>query len=196
MQTVHNLLNNNSFSQEDFNFTSVLVNNNWVLVNDIKERKTIYHFHEDNVLSIKKNDTISKAKWHYVNPNYIRITGENDINVIKINFRDQDILTLDIDRKSNELAVFINESKSEIPLNTYDAITQYLHNKYINKAKNIIHNHKYYYIEKSVEYGPFTAKELMDKAKKDIISQYCFIRETNDDNYSKRLRIVDLIKAI
>lgn len=196
MQKVHNLIDKSNFSQEQFNFTSILTHSNWVLVNDINKRKTIYIFHEDNSLSIKKNDTVSKAKWHYVNPNYIRITTNNEINVIKITFRDEDILTLDIDRKSNELAVFINESNSKTPLNTYDSITAFLHAKYINKAKDIIYTHEYYYIEKSIEHGPFTAKELIDKAKNNTISSQCFIRETNDSDYSKRLRVEDLIKAI
>lgn len=196
MQTVHNILSNKNLYQDDFDFTSRLVNNNWVLVNEINQTKTIYNFFLDNLLTISKNGTVAKAHWHYVNPEYIRITSNNEINVIKINFRDDDILTLDIDRSSNELAVFINESKSTTPLNTRHAITEFLHNKYINKARTIIHNHEYYYIEKSIEYGPFTAKQLIDKAEKDNISAQCFIREPQDADYSKRLRIKDLIEAI
>jgi hypothetical protein len=185
-----------NFSQEQFNFTSLLVNCNWVLVNDIKSNKTTYFFHDNNVLSIKKNNSISTGKWHYVNPEYIRISSANEINVIKIAFRDDDILTLNINNKTNELAVFINESKSETPLDTHDKITAFLHAKYITKAKAIINTHEYYYIEKSKEYGPFTAKELIDKAKSNNISTQCFIRETNDGSYSKRLRIEDLMRVI
>ncbi|OIQ24030.1 hypothetical protein [Lacinutrix sp. MedPE-SW] len=185
----------NSFYHD--NIVSILVNQNWLLVNKIKEEKTTYVFSKDNVLTRTTNGTISKAKWHYVNENYIRITGEDgSINVIKMTFRNEDILTLDIDRKSNELAVFINETKSDKILNTYDDITTYLHAKYLSKAKNIIQNHLYYFINKSEEFGPFTAKELINKVKKGILSSQCFIRETNESNYNKRLRIKDLISVI
>lgn len=196
MQTVHNILSNNKLYPEDFNFTNRLVNNNWVLVNAIKQTKTVYNFFADNLLTISTNGTVSQAKWHYVNPEYIRITSNNEINVIKISFRDDDILTLDIDRRSKALAVFINESKSNTPLNSRDAITEFLHDKYINKARTIIYNHEYYYIENSIEYGPFTAKQLIDKAENERISSHCFIRETQDGDYSKRLRIRDLIEAV
>lgn len=196
METALNISQKNNFYQDNSNFTGLLVNNDWVLVNEIKKNKTIYNFHTDNVLTISKNDSVSEAKWHYVNPDYIRITSDNEINVIKISFRDDDVLTLDIDRRSNELAVFVNQNKSDIPLNSREDITTFLHNKYINKAKDIIYNHQYYYIEQSIEYGPFTAKQLIDKAKDQSISSQCFVRETQDDDYSKRLRIIDLIEAI
>lgn len=179
------------------NVVSILVNQNWLLVNNIKEAKTTYIFTEDNVLTRTTNNTISKAKWHYVNENYIRITSEDgSINVIKMTFRNEDILTLDIDRKSNELAVFINETKSDKVLNTYDDITTYLHSKYLSKAKNIIHNHEYYFINKSEEFGPYTAKTLINKVNNGALSDQCFIRETNENNYNKRLRIKDLIGAL
>lgn len=196
MQMVNNLLDNYNSSQEKGNYISILIHSDWVLVNTIEEHKTIYYFHKNNVLSIKKNNSISKAKWHYVSPDYIRITSNNEVNVIKISFRNKHILTLDIDKKFNELAVFINESKSEIPLNTHDSVTKFLHNKYINKAKDIIHTHEYYYVEKSKEFGPFTVKELTEKVKLNAISSLCFVRDINEHNYSNRLRIRDLIKAL
>ena len=52
------------------------------------------------------------------------------------------------------------------------------------------------YIEQSKEYGPFTVEELSEKVKKDEISIYCFVRDVNEDDYSKRLRIQDLIKEL
>ena len=194
--STHNQINNSDFSKDDFNYTSILIDNNWVLINDIKTRKTIYRFHKNNVLSITKNNIISKGEWHYVNAKFIRITSDDEINIIKIMFRENHLLTLDIDRKSKNLAVFVNESKSDTPLDSQDSIRRFLHSRYINKAKDIIYTHEYYYIEKSKEYGPFTSKELIDKANNNLISSQCFIRETNESNYNKRLRIEDLIKAI
>lgn len=197
MQTVYNLLSNNEQPNSQEHLTKVLVNQNWVLVNKINEAKTIYVFKEDNVLLRKTNDSASIAKWYYVNPDYIRITNEDDsINVIKLSLRDDDILTLDIDRKSNELAVFINETLSDTVLNSHEDITNYLHKKYLNKARAIINNHEYYYINEAEEFGPFTAKELIEKTNKGRLNSQCFIRETNDTNYNKRLRIQDLIDTI
>jgi len=197
MKTLHNLISKNNTEENTSSSKRVLTNQNWVLVNKIKEVKTTYQFSEDNTLTRTTKDSISKSKWHPVNENYIRITGEDgSINVIKMAFRNEDILTLDIDRKSNELAVFVNESKSKNPLNSYDEITNYLHDKYLNQAKDIIYNHEYYYINESEEFGPFTAQYLIEKVRKSALSSQCFIRETNDDDYSKRLRIQDLIEAI
>jgi len=159
--------------------------------------QTIYIFSKNNVLTRSTSGVISKAEWYFVNKNYIRINGEKgSISVIKMGFRDEEILTLDIDRKSNELAVFINESKCKRPLNSYDDITAYLHEKYLNRAKNIIYNHKYYFINKSKEFGPHSAQELINKVENGSLSSLCFIRETNDGDYSKRLRIKDIFKAI
>ena len=197
MQQVYNLLSNNAQSYSQTHFTKVLVNQNWVLVNKISDVKTIYVFQEDNILLRKTNTSISKSKWHPVNENYIRITDEDgSINVIKMGFRDNDILTLDIDRKSNELAVFINESVNESGFNSYNDITDYLHDKYLNKARKIIYNHQYFYINNSEEFGPYTAKQIIDKANKGSLNNQCFIRETNDYDYSKRLRVNDLFDAI
>lgn len=197
MQKVLNLLSNNEQSYSQSHFTKVLVNQNWVLVNKIDEVKTIYVFKEDNVLLRKTNNSVSEAKWHYVNENYIRINSEDgSINVIKTSFRDNDILTLDIDRKSNELAVFINESINEKGFNSYNDITDYLHDKYLNKAREIIYDHQYFYINNSEEFGPYTAKQIIEKTNRGYLNNQCFIRETNDYDYSKRLRIIDLFEAI
>jgi len=127
--STHNQINNSDFSKDDFNYTSILIDNNWVLINDIKTRKTIYRFHKNNVLSITKNNIISKGEWHYVNAEFIRITSDDEINIIKIMFRENHLLTLDIDRKSKNLAVFVNESKSDTPLDSQDSIRRFLHSR-------------------------------------------------------------------
>ncbi|WAC02678.1 hypothetical protein N7U66_03075 [Lacinutrix neustonica] len=45
-----------------------MVNNNWVLVNEIKQTKTVYNFFADNLLTISTDGAVAQAKWHYVNP--------------------------------------------------------------------------------------------------------------------------------
>jgi len=197
MEDLFNLLNQQQdIPPKEGDIKNLLVNQTWVLVNKIKDEKTFYFFHDDNKLTRTTNGSTSKAQWHYVNANYIRITSNGEINVIKMNFRDEDILTLDIDRHSNSLAVFINETRSNTSFNTYDDITNYLHDKYVNKAKNIINKHQYYYIEQSEEYGPVTAEYLIKRVEDDSINAQCLIRDINDYDYSKRLRIQDLIDVI
>lgn len=197
MEDLFNLLNQQqNLNGSDPDVKSLLVNQNWVLVNKIKEEKTFYFFHENNKLTRTTNGTVSNAQWHYVNANYIRITSNGEINVIKMNFRDEDILTLDIDRHSNNLAIFINETRSGVNFNTYEDITSYLHSKYVTKAKNIINKHQYYYIEQSEEFGPVPAEYLLNRVENNSINAQCLIRDINDYDYSKRLRIQDLIDVI
>ncbi len=197
MEDLFNLLNQQQdLNSKEADIKGLLVNQNWVLVNKIKDEKTFYFFHENNQLTRTTNGAISKAQWHYVNANYIRITSNGEINVIKMNFRDEDILTLDIDRRSNNLAIFINETRSGVNFNTYDDITSYLHSKYVTKAKNIINKHQYYYIEHSEEFGPVAAEYLLKRVENNSINAQCLIRDINDYDYSKRLRIQDLIDVI
>lgn len=196
MKDVFDLLAKTEQNSLQLDTKRLLIDQNWILVNKINETKTSYVFHDNNKLTRTNNGVISEAQWHYVNPNYIRITSNGSINVIKMTFRDEDILTLDIDRHSNELAVFINQSKSDTSFSTYEDITDYLHDKYITKAKSLIYNHQYYYIEQSTEFGPYTAEYLIEKAKNKHINAQCLIRDINDNDYSKRLRIQDLIDVI
>ncbi len=61
---------------------------------------------------------------------------------------------------------------------------------------NLIYKHEFYYIEKAKEFGPFTVEELSKKVNKAEISMYCFVRDINENDYTKRLRIYDLIKEL
>lgn len=148
MNIINKLLSKTKDGFDVQNVEQLLIDQKWLLVNKILETKIYYIFKENHVLERITNGIVSKAKWHFVNDNYIRITSEDDsVAVIKLAFRHEDILTLDINRKSNALAVFINETVSQTTFNSYDDITDYLHKKYIIKAKHIIYNHEYFYIK-------------------------------------------------
>ncbi|MGB1308419.1 MAG: hypothetical protein ACPG6B_05880, partial [Oceanihabitans sp.] len=64
------------------------------------------------------------------------------------------------------------------------------------KASSLIQGHEFYYIEKSKEFGPFTVEQLAEKVKTKSISVYCFVRDINEYNYNKRLRVRDLIREL
>jgi len=104
---------------------------------------------------------------------------------VKAYLKDDDILVLDHQDK-NEFALYINTTNYEDELNSVDDIQSFLKDKYQKKVSTIIYDHEFYYIEKSEEFGPFKVEELAEKVKRDAISEYCFVRDINEDDYSNR----------
>jgi hypothetical protein len=115
--------------------------------------------------------------------------------IVKAYFKDRDILVLDHQDK-DEFALFINTTDYNEEVNTVDDIQNYLKFKYQQKVSATIIDHEFYYIEKSEEFGPYKVQELNNKVKREEISPYCFVRDINEDDYSKRLRVVDLIQEV
>lgn len=179
----------------DNHYDTLFINQNWVLVNGISEKKSIYTFIDENTLIItEKEDTIETA-WCIDFKNTFSIQTEDDLKIFKVYFKGDDILVLDRE-KYNDYAIFLNQTKYTKDINNLDDIHHYLKEKYEYKASTIISDHQFYYIEDSEEYGPFTAEELSLKVKNEEANQYCFIRDINEDDYSRRLRIDDLIKEL
>ncbi len=174
---------------------SHLINQQWVLVNGISKKKSVYVFREDNVLEIARKDNMIKTSWDINLQNIFSIETEDGMITVKAYFKDDDILVLNHQDK-NEFALYINTTNYEEELNSVDDIQSFLKDKYQKKVSTIIYDHEFYYIEKSEEFGPFKVEELAEKVKKDAISEYCFVRDINEDDYSNRLRINDLIQAV
>ena len=171
------------------------INQKWVLVNGISKKKSVYTFKKDNILEISRQNNVIKTSWNLNFKNNLSIETEDGLISVKAYFKDDDILVLNHQNK-NEFAVYINTTEYENELNTVDDIKAYLKDKYKRKASDVIYDHEFYYIEKSEEFGPYKVEELSKKVENEEISAYCFVRDINENDYSKRLRINDLITEL
>jgi len=174
---------------------TLLINQEWVLVNGISKKKSVYTFKDDNILEIYRKKSVIKTSWTININNIFTIETEDGLITVKAYFKDDDVLVLNHQDKT-EFALFINTTNYTENLDTVEDIQKFLRNKYKQKVTNLIYGHEFYYIEKSNEYGPFTVEELSEKVKSDDLNRYCFVRDVNEYDYSKRLRIYDLIKEL
>lgn len=180
----------------DYNlhYEQLFLNQQWVLVNGITNKKAVYVFKDENTLKITENEAISETSWCIDIRNTFSIDTEDGLITVKAYFKDDDVLILN-HKGTDNCAFFINETNYSEDLNSFDDIQKFLRNKYEQKATNLIYDHEFYYIENSKEYGPFKVEELAEKVENKSISEYCFVRDINEYDYSKKLRIRDLTKA-
>ncbi|MFK7782119.1 hypothetical protein [Psychroserpens sp.] len=181
----------------DYNrhYESHFINQNWVLVNGISKKKSIYTFKDDYILEIKRKSSSIKTSWTLSINNIFSIETEDGLMVVKAYFKDDDILVLNHQNKK-EFALFINTTNYSEDLDSVEDVQQFLKEKYQQKVTDLIYGHEFYYIERSKEFGPFTVEELSEKVKAEAISPYCFVRDINEYDYNNRLRIYDLIKEL
>ncbi|WP_299224157.1 hypothetical protein [uncultured Psychroserpens sp.] len=194
-EDLHNVIPN----LQPFNYSqhhdSLFINQKWVLVNGISEKKSIYTFREDNILEISRKESVIKTSWTLSINNIFSIETEDGLITVKAYFKDNDVLVLNHQNKE-EFALFINTTNYKEELNSIKDVQLFLKEKYKQKVSDLIYTHQFYYIEKSKEFGPFTVEQLSEKVKKDEISWYCFVRDINENDYSNRLRIIDLMKEL
>ncbi|OBX26309.1 hypothetical protein LX77_01801 [Gelidibacter algens] len=171
------------------------INQEWVLINGIEDAKAMYLFKPNNELFISENDHVTKTRWSFINSNFLSITTEDGIVLIKAFYKDKDTLVLN-QKASEDYAFFINSSDYDITINTKEDIQKYLKEKYLKKATELISDHQFYYIQRFKEYGPYTMKELVEKVKTNAINAYCLVRDVNESDYSKKLRIKDILQEL
>jgi len=192
---IFNMLPNLEPFNYDVHFEQLFLNQYWVLVNGISKKKAVYVFKDKNTLNIILSKTRIETSWKINEDNIFNIETEDGLVTVKAFFKDDDILVLNKEN-TGDCAVFINESSYTDELNSIEDVQLFLREKYKQKAANLIYGHEFYYIEKSQEFGPLTVEELEEKVKDESISEYCFVRDVNEYDYHKRLRIRDLIKAL
>jgi len=174
---------------------SHFINQPWILVNGISKNKSIYTFKEDNILEISRKDNIIKTSWNFNLQNTFTIETEDGFIKVKAYFKDDDILVLN-NLEKKDFALYINTSKYDDELNSIEDIQAFLKDKYKKKVSTVIYDHEFYYIEQAKEYGPFKVEELAEKVNSGEISAYCFVKDVNEYDYSKRMRIEDLIQEL
>lgn len=196
---MNNYLHDTVPNLQPFNFDShhdsKFINQKWVLVNGISNKKSVYTFKADNILEIARKDNVIKTSWNINMQNSFSIETEDGTITVKAYFRDDDILVLN-NQEKDEFALYINTTNYENDLNSVEDIQSFLKEKYQKKVSSIIYDHEFYYIEKSEEFGPFKVEKLHEKVKNQEISPYCFVRDINEDDYSRRLRIEDLLQEL
>ncbi len=182
-----------------FNFErhhdSLFINQQWVLVNGISKKKSVYTFKEGNLLEISRKNDVINTSWNINIQNIFSIETEDGMITVEAFFRDDDILVLN-NQEKQEFALYINTTNYEQELNSVEDIQSFLKDKYQKKVSDLIYDHEFYYIEKSEEFGPFKVETLSEKVKKEEISAYCFVRDINEYDYSRRLRIEDLMQEL
>lgn len=192
---LHNTIPNLKPYNHDHHHDSLFINQQWVLVNGISKKKSVYTFKEDNILEIARKDTVIETSWTLNFQNIFLIETEDGLITVKAYFKDDDILVLNHQDKE-EFSLYINNTNHSGEVNSVEDIHSFLKEKYKKKVSDIIYDHEFYYIEKSCEFGPFKVEQLSEKVKREEISAYCFVRDINEDDYSKRMRIYDLMQEL
>ena len=192
---LHNTIPNLKPFNYDRHHDTLFINQQWVLVNGISKKKSIYTFKADNILEISRKDNVIKTSWSINIQNIFSIETEDGMITVQAYFKDDDILVLN-NKDKEEFALYINTTKYDDELNSVEDIQSFLKDKYKKKVSTVIYAHEFYYVEQSKEFGPFKVEDLAEKVKKEEISAFCFVRDINEYDYSKRLRIFDLIQEL
>ena len=116
--------------------TTNLINQHWVVIDDLMNSKSIYIFRSNNELLISQNGKVEKAKWEYLGNNSLLIDKKDSSLLFKHGFMDENILALKIDSKE-EYAFLVNENKYKGELNSINNIINFLTENYLAKQKLI-----------------------------------------------------------
>ena len=176
-------------------YDNQFINQKWVLINGIEDAKSMYVFKPNNELVISENNEVTTTRWSFINSNFLSISTEDGIVLIKAYYKDKDTLVLN-QKASEEYAFFVNTSDYSQTINSKADVQNFLKEKYLKKASEIISKHEFYYIQRSKEYGPYNMEELLKKVEDNEVNAYCLVRDVNESDYSHKLRIKDLLKEI
>lgn len=171
------------------------INQKWVLINGIEDAKSMYVFKPNNELVISENNEVTTTRWTFINSNFLSIVTEDGIVLIKAYYKDKDTLVLN-QKASEDYAFFVNSSDYSETINSKLDVQNFLKDKYLKKASELISEHEFYYIQHSKEYGPYKMKELFKKVKDNLVNSYCLVRDVNESDYTNKLRIKDLLQEI
>ena len=118
-----------SFSKK-LDALTILTNQHWVLIDNIVNNKTVYIFRSSNELLISTNGRVEKAKWEYLENEFLLIDRALESTLLKQTFYDENILALKMDN-SNEYAVFVNGNNYDKNLDSIERIFNFLKEKYL-----------------------------------------------------------------
>lgn len=168
------------------------INQEWILINGIDSSTSRYIFKPNNELVISENNEVTKTRWSFINSNFLSITTEDGIVLIKAYYKDKDMLVLN-QKASEDYSFFVNSTNAVETINSKEDIQEFLKERYRKKASQIIAEHQFYFIQHFKEHGPFTVKQLSEKVANEEVNSYCLVRDINESNYDKKLRLKDLL---
>ena len=117
------------YSEKLDNLT-MLTNQHWVVVDELRNSKFVYIFRSNYELLISQNGRIDKGKWEYLGNNSLLIESTEGSYLFRHGFFDENVLALKIDGK-DEFAFLVNENKYEGDLNSIDKVLDFLERKYL-----------------------------------------------------------------
>jgi hypothetical protein len=113
---------------------TLLTNQEWVVLDELAQSKVKYIFLADGELLIASNGIVDRGRWRYIGQNSIIIDLIEKSFLYKHGFFDENILALKLDGIEG-YAILVNESKYENELNSIDAVSKFLKQKYPLKSK-------------------------------------------------------------
>jgi len=147
------------FSEKLDNLT-LLTNQHWVVLDELKNSKFVYIFRSNYELLISQNGRVEKGKWEYLGNNSLLIERKDESYLFRHGFFDANILALKVDGK-DEFAFLINENNYGGDLNSIEKVLDFLERKYL---KVIPHNQ----IEISCYNVYFESEQKTPKLDKDL----------------------------
>lgn len=171
------------------------INQKWILINGIEDARSMYEFKPNHELVISENDKVTTTRWSFINSNFLSITTEDGIVLIKAFYKDKDMLVLN-QKASEDYSFFVNSTNASDTINSKEDMQDFLKTQYRKKASQIIGEHQFYYIQHFKEHGPFTVKELAKKVESNEVNTYCLVRDINEPDYNNKMRLRDLLLEI
>jgi len=112
---------------------TILTNQNWVVIDEIQNSKSVYIFRANNQLLISQNGKVTKGTWELIGDMSLLIDVGSESYLMKHGFLDDVVLALKMDGK-DEYAFFVNENKAPGELNNHSQITDFLSLKYLGPS--------------------------------------------------------------
>lgn len=117
------------FSEKLDNLT-LLTNQHWVVLDELKNSKFVYIFRSNFELLISQNGKVEKGKWEYLGNNSLLIERKDESYLFRHGFFDANILALKVDGK-DEFAFLVNENNYGGELNSIEKVLAFLERKYL-----------------------------------------------------------------
>ncbi|WP_028375600.1 hypothetical protein [Leeuwenhoekiella sp. MAR_2009_132] len=76
---------------------TLLTNQHWVVIDEIKNSKNVYIFRSNGGLLISQNGRVELANWEYLGNNSLLIHRKSEIYLFKHGFFDENLLALQVD---------------------------------------------------------------------------------------------------
>ena len=115
---------------------TLLTNQHWVSLDEIRDIKRVYIFRSNNQLLISSNGVVEKATWEYLGNNSVLVDTKGGSYLLKHGFFDENVIALKID-SNNQYAFLINETKYDKELNSIENVLDFLQKKYLDNNSEI-----------------------------------------------------------